>query len=120
MAAGDANQPCLGYITTASVHDAQNLSYRLLEAGVIACANILPTMTSIYRFDGKMESATEVVLLIKTTAARYADLEAAIRAAHPYELPEIIAVPIIYGLPEYLGWVATETRTAPADGNLPA
>ena len=60
-----------------------------------------------------MEESAEVPLLIKTTAARYADLEAAIRAEHPYELPEIVAVPVQRGLPGYLDWVAAETAAAP-------
>ncbi len=64
-----------------------------------------------YGGEGKIEEAEEVPLLIKTSAARYAALEAAIRAAHPYELPEIVAVPATRGLPEYLAWVAAETAT---------
>jgi periplasmic divalent cation tolerance protein len=108
----DADTPCLGYITTASVHDAQNLSYRLLEAGVIACANILPTMTSIYRYQGKMESATEVVLLIKTTTARQQAITDLVRKHHPYKLPCLVFLPITGGLPEFLEWVKSSC-TAP-------
>ena len=63
----------------------------------------------MYRWQGKTENAEEVPLLIKTTVARYPELEAAIRARHPYELPEIVAVPVDRGLPAYLDWVATET-----------
>jgi len=102
---------------------AQNLATMLVSGRLAACVNVLAPCRSVYRWQGAIESAQEVPLLIKTTAARYADLEAAIRAAHPYELPEIIAVPIAHGLPEYLSWVITETRTAtlaePADGNQP-
>ncbi len=65
----------------------------------------------MYRWQDAIESAQEIPLLIKATETGYAALEAAIRAAHPYELPEIIAVPIAYGLPEYLDWVVAETRT---------
>jgi periplasmic divalent cation tolerance protein len=57
-----------------------------------------------------IETADEVPLLIKTSSERYAALEAAIRQHHPYELPEVIALPIVHGLPEYLAWVAAETR----------
>jgi periplasmic divalent cation tolerance protein len=63
----------------------------------------------VYRWQGKLENAEEVPVLIKTTAARYAELETAIRARHPYELPEIIAVPVDRGLPAYLDWVTAET-----------
>lgn len=88
---------------------ADALAQTLIEARVAACVNRLAPCRSTYRWRGKIESATEVPLLIKTSAVRYAALEAAIRASHPYELPEIVAVPIAHGLPEYLAWVATET-----------
>ncbi|MGE5468415.1 MAG: divalent-cation tolerance protein CutA [Ignavibacteria bacterium] len=88
---------------------AEALAARLVESRVAACVNILAPCRSVYRWQGKVEDAQEVPLLIKTTAARYADLEAAIRAAHPYELPEIVALPVAQGLPDYLAWVAAET-----------
>jgi periplasmic divalent cation tolerance protein len=70
-----------------------------------ACINILPRMTSIYSWKGKIEEGQEHLLMIKTRAERYAAIEQAIRAQHPYELPEIIATPISHGLPEYLNWI---------------
>lgn len=85
------------------------LAAELVEARLAACANILAPCTSVYRWQGALETANEVPVLLKTTAARYAALEAAIRARHPYELPEIVAVPVERGLDAYLGWVATET-----------
>lgn len=88
---------------------ARQLARSLIEQRVAACANVLAPCHSVYRWQGEIETATEVPLLIKTSVARYPALEAAIRAAHPYELPEIIAVPLSRGLPEYLAWVATET-----------
>ncbi|HEX8986706.1 MAG TPA: divalent-cation tolerance protein CutA [Rhodocyclaceae bacterium] len=88
---------------------ARALAQRLVELRVAACVNVLAPCRSVYRWQGQVEEAEEVPVLIKTTAARYADLEAAIRAAHPYELPEIIAVPVTRGLPGYLAWVADET-----------
>lgn len=90
---------------------AHALAARLVEARVAACVNILAPCRSVYRWQGVVEDASEVPLLIKTTAARYAALEAEIRAHHPYEVPEVIAVPIVQGLPEYLSWVAAETDT---------
>lgn len=90
-------------------YSAHALAGALVEARLAACVNILAPCRSVYRWQGRTENAEEVPVLIKTTAARYAALEAAIRARHPYELPEIIAVPVDRGLPEYLAWVATET-----------
>lgn len=90
---------------------ARTLAGRLVEARLAACVNILAPCRSVYRWEGKIEGAEEVPLLIKTTAARYAELETAIRAAHPYSLPEIVALPVERGLPAYLGWVAAETAT---------
>ena len=65
--------------------------------------------TSVYRWNDAVETATEIPLLIKTTLARYPALQAALTAAHPYELPEIVAVPLHEGLPAYLAWVGAET-----------
>ncbi|MDD5247985.1 MAG: divalent cation tolerance protein CutA [Rhodocyclaceae bacterium] len=90
---------------------ARALAARLIELRLAACVNMLAPCRSLYRWQGRIEDAQEVPLLIKTTAARYAALAAAIRASHPYELPEIIAVPVSRGLPEYLAWVAAETTT---------
>ncbi|MDK9701685.1 MAG: divalent-cation tolerance protein CutA [Sulfuritalea sp.] len=99
---------------------AQALATALVTEHLAACVNVLAPCRSVYRWQGKVESATEVPLLIKSTTARYAALEAAIRARHPYELPEIVAVPIAHGLPEYLTWLIAETgaETLPetADG----
>jgi periplasmic divalent cation tolerance protein len=94
---------------------ARTLAARLVEQRLAACVNMLAPCRSVYRWQGKIEEAQEVPLLIKTTAGRYAALEAAIKAAHPYDLPEVIAVPLAQGLPAYLAWVAAETA---ADGGL--
>lgn len=88
---------------------ARALATTLVEQRVAACVNVLAPCQSIYRWEGKLEEAEEVTLLIKTSAARYAALEEAIRAYHPYELPEIVAVRVEKGLPDYLAWVAAST-----------
>jgi periplasmic divalent cation tolerance protein len=88
---------------------AEKLAGILVKNRIAACANVLGDATSVYRWKGELETAREVPVLIKTVAHRYGDLEAAIRAHHPYELPEIIAVPITRGLPAYLDWVRAET-----------
>lgn len=88
---------------------AETLAAALVGERLAACVNILAPCRSVYRWQGGIEQATEVPVAIKTTAGRYAALEAAIRARHPYELPEIIAVPVTHGLPDYLAWIDRET-----------
>jgi len=88
---------------------AERLADLLLERGLAACVNILAPCRSVYRWKGAVQHDEEHPMLIKTTAGRYAELEQALREGHPYELPEIIAVPIERGLPAYLDWVASET-----------
>jgi periplasmic divalent cation tolerance protein len=90
---------------------AERIADSLVTEGAAACINILPGCTSVYRWEGKLDHADEVPMLIKTTRAAYPRLEATLRKLHPYELPELIAVPVTAGLPEYLNWVITETRT---------
>lgn len=89
---------------------AESLANALVERRLAACVNILAPCRSVYRWRGRIESAGEVPLLIKTTDERYAELETEIRTRHPYELPEVVAVPIERGLPAYLEWVGDETR----------
>jgi periplasmic divalent cation tolerance protein len=89
---------------------AETVATALINDKVAACINILGACTSVYLWQGAVEKAAEVPLLIKTTRARYAALEAAILRLHPYELPEVMAVPLAQGLPGYLQWVAAETR----------
>lgn len=97
------------FTTLPDADHAAALAARLVEERLAACVNILPPCTSVYRWEAQIETAVEVPLLIKTSAARYAALEAAIRAHHPYELPEVVAVPVERGLPAYLDWVAAES-----------
>src|SRR3989338_5215975 len=87
---------------------AGQLARRLVEERVAACVNQLAPCISTYRWQGKIDTATEVPLLIKTTRAAYPRLEQLIRTVHPYELPEIIAVPVTAGFPAYLGWISQE------------
>lgn len=89
---------------------AETLAARLIETRVAACVNVLAPCRSVYRWKGAVQHDEEHPLLIKTSEARYAALEAEIRAAHPYELPEIIAVRIEHGLPAYLSWIDEETK----------
>jgi len=89
---------------------AARLARHLIDERAAACVNQLAPCTSTYRWQGNIESATEVPLLIKTTQAAYPRLEKLIRVVHPYELPEIIAVPVTAGLPAYLSWIDNETK----------
>lgn len=89
---------------------AERIASALVASHAAACVNVLAECSSIYRWEGKVEQATEVPLLIKTTADAYPRLEAELRKLHPYAVPEIIAIPISAGLPTYLDWVKTETR----------
>ncbi|HQR51154.1 MAG TPA: divalent-cation tolerance protein CutA [Methylophilaceae bacterium] len=90
---------------------AGKIAAHLIEKRLAACVNILAPCTSIYHWQGKTESTQEIPLLIKTTEERYTELEQAIRALHPYELPEIIHVPVTGGLPAYLNWVSEEVSS---------
>jgi periplasmic divalent cation tolerance protein len=89
---------------------AERLADMLVADNLAACVNILAPCRSVYRWKGAVQHDEEHPMLIKTSAVRYAALEQALRAGHPYELPEIIAVPIERGLPAYLDWVAAETK----------
>ena len=86
-----------------------NLARDVVHLRLAACANVLAPATSFYRWEGREEQSGEVPVLIKSTAARYAALEAAIRERHPYDTPEIIAWPVTAGLPAYLEWVEAES-----------
>ena len=88
---------------------AEKLARELVERRLAACVNVLAQCTSVYRWKGAVESAGEVPVLIKTRGALYEELEAAIVELHPYELPEIIALPVTRGLAQYLEWVGGET-----------
>ena len=81
----------------------------LIEARLAACVNILPGLISVYRWQGKVDEAAEVLLMVKTTQTAYPKLESALKACHPYELPEILAVAPDSGLPDYLNWVLEES-----------
>lgn len=95
--------------TLPDVASARALADTLVGGRLAACVSLQSPCRSVYRWQGQIEAAEEIPLWIKTTAERYPALEAAIRAHHPYELPEILAVPVERGLPDYLDWIARET-----------
>lgn len=92
---------------------AQGIARSLVESGHAACVSIGAPVRSIYTWQGAIEEADEVPLAIKTTVAAYDALESALRAQHPYDLPEIIALPVDRGLPAYLQWVGDMTTKHP-------
>lgn len=103
-------EPILVITNLPDQDSARRVAEALITGHLAACVNLLAPCTSVYRWQGKIETAQEIPLLIKTLASLYGKVEATIRQHHPYELPEIIALPINAGLPEYLDWVAAETQ----------
>ena len=89
---------------------AERLAERLVSERLAACVSVLPGMRSTYRWQGTLEQADEVLMMIKTTRARYPALQARLPELHPYELPELVAVEACSGLPAYLDWVAEGSR----------
>jgi periplasmic divalent cation tolerance protein len=96
--------------TIETKEQAQTIAKHLVEAKLAACVQIVGPITSIYRWKGKVENAPEWLCLIKTQDNLYSKVEAAIKSHHPYETPEIIAVPIVKGSKEYLQWISEETE----------
>lgn len=84
---------------------AERLARHLVAGNLAACVNIQSGIRSVYRWRGEVESAEEHLLIVKTASERFKEVEAAIRECHPYELPEVIAVPIIAGSKAYLSWM---------------
>jgi periplasmic divalent cation tolerance protein len=105
-----ATQPSILILTTLPEQGAaETLARALLAARLAACIQIGPTVQSLYHWRDQIETAAEVPMAIKTRARLYPQVEQAIRRHHPYELPEIVAVPISCGLPAYLDWITAET-----------
>jgi periplasmic divalent cation tolerance protein len=102
------SQVLLVHITCPAA-DAPALAEALVRERLAACVNALPGVRSTYLWQGRVEQAEETLLIAKTTQARYAALEAAVRRLHPYELPEVVAVHVASGLPAYLRWVEDST-----------
>lgn len=95
--------------TAASSEEASKISHALLERRLAACVNIVPQLTSVYRWQGKVEQASECLLIIKTRAAAFEHLKDAIKELHSYELPECIMLEITTGSEDYLKWIQENT-----------
>src|SRR5205814_5969807 len=101
-----ADEIVLALCTFPDAETARRIAREIVELRLAACGNILPQIHSIYRWQGKVESADEVLAIFKLDATRYPEFESKIRSLHPYDVPEIISCQIDNGLPEYLRWVA--------------
>jgi periplasmic divalent cation tolerance protein len=98
-------QVIVTFCTCPDKDTAEKIARLLVEGHLVACVNILPNITSIYSWKGQIESAEEHLLIIKSSSQGYQAIETTIRSHHPYELPELIAVPVACGLPEYINWI---------------
>jgi periplasmic divalent cation tolerance protein len=98
------------YVTCPSEQEAETVARTVVESGLAACANLLPGMRSIYRWQGRLETAAETVLLLKTTSDRLAAVVAKVRELHSYQCPCIAALPIAGGHGAYLEWIAAESE----------
>lgn len=103
------SKPLLVMTTYPELDGARRLAADLVKSKLAACVNVLPQMESFYTWENQPTQGEEHLLMIKTQDTVYSRLEAAIAGAHPYELPEIIALPICSGLPEYINWIASST-----------
>jgi periplasmic divalent cation tolerance protein len=94
---------------------AVTLAQAVVDARLVACAQVTGPVTSVYRWQGDVEQATEWYCVMKTTGARYGALAAWIAEHHPYDTPELIATPIVAGAPDYLAWITAETVDRPGE-----
>ncbi len=104
-----SDQPLLTLCTCPDLETAKRLASAVVEERLAACVNLLGGLLSVYRWQGHIEQDTETLLLIKTRSGRFAELSQRLAALHPYEVPEIIALPITDGLPAYFEWIDTCT-----------
>lgn len=105
------DDPIAVFLTAPTGEEAMRLADLLIGAQLAACVQILPEMESVYRWQGKIERQSEILLIVKTTAEKFADLEREVRALHSYETPEIVAVPIVAGSKPYLEWLTASVKS---------
>ncbi len=99
------------FCTCPDAETAQRIATALVEERLAACVNVLPGVRSVYRWQDQVEQADEVLLLVKTMPAHFAQLKTRLLELHPYELPEVLAVETDHAHPDYLLWVAAQTRS---------
>ena len=98
------------FMTAANGEEATRLADLLVGAHLAVCVQILPEMESVYRWKGQIERQSEILLIAKTTAEKFAELEREVRALHSYETPEIVALPIVAGSTPYLEWLTANLQ----------
>jgi len=103
--ADDTADAIIVFMTASNGEEAARLADMLVGAHLAACVQILPEMESVYRWQGKIERAPEILILAKTTKSKFEELEREVRALHSYDTPEIIAVPVVAGSAPYLDWL---------------
>lgn len=103
-------EPILVYMTTETIEEAEKIGSALVEERLAACANVLPGMKSIYRWENKIEKGSECVLIAKTRKDLLGELEAKVKEMHSYSCPCIVSVPISGGNPDFIRWIGEETR----------
>jgi periplasmic divalent cation tolerance protein len=107
---GSEDEPIVVLLTAANGEEAVRLADMMIGAHLAACVQILPEMESVYRWEGKIERQPEILLLVKTTRAKFDELEKEVRALHSYETPEIIALPVVAGSAPYLEWLRASLK----------
>jgi periplasmic divalent cation tolerance protein len=100
-------------VTTPSAEEAARLARALVEARLAACGNVVPQLRSIYRWQGEVHDEAEALLILKTTRASFAALRERVLELHPYDVPEVLALPVEAGSADYLAWLAHETKPGP-------
>src|SRR5215813_7235372 len=105
----DSSDAIIVFMTASNGEEAARLADMLVGAHLAACVQILPEMESVYRWQGKIERAPEILLLAKTTKSKFEELEREVRALHSYDTPEIIAIPVVAGSTRYLEWLTQAT-----------
>ena len=106
----DASDAIIVFMTASNGEEAARLADMLVGAHLAACVQILPEMESVYRWQGKIERAPEILLLAKTTKSKFEEIEREVRALHSYDTPEIIAVPVVAGSASYVDWLIESTK----------
>ena len=104
------SEAVIAFSTIDSEKEAQKIAKALVESKLAACVNLIPGVTSIYEWQNEICEEREILMVIKTSAARVEELKATMEELHPYEVPELVVCPIIDGLHDYLGWVFKNTK----------
>ena len=108
-------EPVLVYVTTSGMDEARRIASALLVHRLIACANILPKMESVYRWEGKVQQDAEVVLMMKSVRGRMGEIEARVDELHSYDVPCVVALPLVEGSQAFLDWIRSEVQPSSPD-----